>query len=120
MPRGLLPAWNWWERGERRGEKWREVEEGSSGEEIGSGWKEEEGGEEEQRGMSGSEEEEEQGRREGENLWEGEPLLPPREGELLMGEETREEEREEGRLGSELPMFTGNICKSKLQIGKDQ
>ena len=41
MPRGLLPAWNWWERGERRGEKWREVEEGSSGEEIGTGWKEE-------------------------------------------------------------------------------
>ena len=102
-----MPAWNWWERGERRGEKWREVEEGSSGEEIGSGWKEEEGGEEEQSGMSGSEEEEEeQGRRE------GEPLLPPREGELLMGEETREDEREEGRLGSELPMFTGNIFEN--------
>ena len=55
---------------------------------------------------------EEQGRREGENLWEGEPLLPPREGELLMGEETREDEREEGRLGSELPMFTGNIFEN--------
>ena len=62
--RGLPPAdANWWESGERRGEKWWEVE-GRRGEEMGREKEEEEGGEDEERGRRGGGEE----RRRGENL----------------------------------------------------